>query len=214
MLRPVGLDDYDRLPRRHARRHRCRPGPRAPGCLDLPASFASLPFDEQMLLVLDEERTARHFGRWRPSHRPSTVPLRRVRRSTDTRPGPRRLFARGGCSTRSPGFYNASTSTTSGLYDDGPGSGTAGCGRSGDQGCWADPHTSTIRSYTGGGGNWCGRRRRGPDRRHADLRQGRPVDGARPSPRRPGRPKVRATWSRLARSKGDPHCGPWRAPVG
>jgi len=160
------------------------PGPRAPGALDLPASFASLPFDEQMLLVLDEERTARHLRRWRPSHRPSTVRCAGCGGRRLARPQAPRSTR--WSSTRSPASTTPSTSTTSGSTTTGPAAGrrdaagpaTRAAGRT------ATSHSPRTRGRCTGA-----RRRRGPDRRHADLRQGGP-SMALVLARRPGRPKV------------------------
>ena len=119
------------------------------GALDLPASFASLPFDEQMLLVLDEERTARHL---RPVAAVAPALDRAAAQGAavdDLAPAPGASFHAVELDALA-GFYNALDIDYQWLYDDGPGSGTAGCGRSGDQGCWADRHIA-LASYTGGG---------------------------------------------------------------
>jgi hypothetical protein len=110
------------------------------GPMRLPADFASLPFDRQMLLVVDSERTARHL-------RPVvgiTAGLDRLAAegaASDGLPPSPGGGARGTRSDADAGFFNALDVDDQWLYDDGPGSGVSGCGQAGGPGCWADRNT-------------------------------------------------------------------------
>lgn len=107
------------------------------GPVVVPATLAGLPVPEQLLLVVDEERVARHLA---PFVGLSVALDTSAERAADrgTLPTPP---ASGAADEEWIGQVdNGLDALDQWLYDDGPGSGVSGCGRNGGSGCWADRH--------------------------------------------------------------------------
>lgn len=107
------------------------------GPLRLPADYARLPFPQQMLLVVNGERVARHLA-------PVAGLATRLQQLAvqgaaidDLSPLPGAGFERVRRDAAA-GFANALDLDYQWIYDDGPGSGTSGCQAPRDPGCWAD----------------------------------------------------------------------------
>lgn len=107
------------------------------GPLLLPADFARLPFGQQMLLVIDDERVARDLA-------PVVGLAPRLDKLAgqgadidDLAPRPGAGYERVKRDAAA-GFANTLDLDYQWLYDDGPGSGTSGCSAPRDPGCWAD----------------------------------------------------------------------------
>jgi hypothetical protein len=119
------------------------------GPLRLPADYATLPFDQQMLLVVDQERVDRGI----PPVAGLTATLDRVAAQgaaiDDLSPNPGNGYSGTSLEAYSD-FYNPLDIDYQWVYDDGPGSGTSGCSDPGDQGCWAD-RDIVLGTYPAGG---------------------------------------------------------------
>lgn len=107
------------------------------GPLWLPADFARLPFGQQMLLVVNGERTARHLAPAKGLATRLDKVAGRGAAIDDLAPLPGAGFERIRRDAAA-GFANALDLDYQWLYDDGPGSGTSGCSAPRDRGCWAD----------------------------------------------------------------------------
>lgn len=109
------------------------------GPLHLPAGFATLPFDQQMLAVVDAERVDRHLAPVTGISADLDELADRGARVNDLPPAPSSAFGNVH-SDADAGFSNALDVDYQWVYDDGPGSDTNGCNDPGDPGCWADRH--------------------------------------------------------------------------
>ncbi len=117
------------------------------GPLRVPADFGSLGVPQQLLIVLDGERTARGLAPF-AGLSPTLDRLAATGASgTDPPPLPGDPYSRP-ASLWIGGVANGLDADFSWLYDDGPGSGAPGCGEGGGSGCWADRQT-----LLGGSGN-------------------------------------------------------------
>ncbi len=105
--------------------------------LAVPASIATLPVAEQVFVVVDAERVARHLapfvGMSAALDSSAAAAARAARLPAD--PGPRYLAAD---EEWIGGVVNGLDAVDEWLYDDGPGSGVQGCGGTATSGCWAD----------------------------------------------------------------------------
>lgn len=105
--------------------------------LRLPPNYAQLPFDQQMLLVVDGERVARHL-------QPIVGLVAGLDQLAGQGAAADTLAPRPGGNyghlklDAAAGFANALDLDYEWLYDDGPGSGTSGCTHRRHAGCWAD----------------------------------------------------------------------------
>ena len=119
------------------------------GPMRLPAGYASMPFAVQMLAVVDAERVDRGL----PPVVGLTAGLDAVAAKgaavDDLPPAPGPGVA-GSRTEASAGFVNALDVDYGWVYDDGPGSGTPGCDRAGDTGCWGDRQV-VLGAYPTGG---------------------------------------------------------------
>ena len=109
------------------------------GPMHLPADFESMPFDRQMLAVVDAERTDRHLPPVAGLSAPLDVLAQRGAAVDDLPPNPPDDVT-GVRTDAEAGFSNALDVDYGWVYDDGPGSGTPGCDQAGDAGCWEDRH--------------------------------------------------------------------------
>jgi hypothetical protein len=112
--------------------------------LRLPSDYATLPFAQQMLTVVDAERADRHL----PPAAGLTTAMDSLARQgaavNDLPPPPGRTVV-GSHSDALSAFANALDVDYQWLYNDGPGSGTPGCSGSTTSGCWADRHLMLAR---------------------------------------------------------------------
>ena len=122
----VALDAIDRA--------RAREGVRP---MRLPAGFDSMPFDEQMLGVIDAERTDRRLPAV-TGLTPSLDALAMRGAEVDDLPPAPDHDVTGWRSDAYSDFVNALDVDYNWMYDDGPDSGTPGCDHAGDTGCWLD----------------------------------------------------------------------------
>lgn len=118
------------------------------GPMSLPSDFTTLPFAGQMLAVLDEERVARGLAPFEGTDATLDALAEVGAKVDDLPPSPGAGF-RGVRRDFDDGFINALDLDFQWMYDDGPGSGTDGCGVATDPGCWADRHVVLAR-YRGG----------------------------------------------------------------
>ncbi|MCL2395346.1 MAG: hypothetical protein FWC87_11750 [Acidimicrobiaceae bacterium] len=118
------------------------------GPLRLPADFARLPFGQQMLLVVNGERIARHLAPVAGLATRLETLAGRGAAIDDLAPWPGAGFERVKRDAAA-GFANTLDLDYQWLYDDGPGSGTTGCSAPGDQGCWADRNV-VLAAYPSG----------------------------------------------------------------
>jgi hypothetical protein len=107
------------------------------GPLRLPVDYASLPFAQQMLTVVDAERTDRHLTPVVGLTAGLDGLARRGAAVDDLPPRPDRRVV-GSQGDAFAAFANALDVDYQWLYDDGPDSGTPGCSGSTTSGCWAD----------------------------------------------------------------------------
>lgn len=105
--------------------------------LAVPATVADLPVPEQLFVVLDEERVARHLPPFVGLSAALDASAQRSADRGELPPPPA-----GGAADEEwvGGADNGLDAADQWLYDDGPGSGTQGCGGAGGRGCWADRH--------------------------------------------------------------------------
>jgi hypothetical protein len=109
------------------------------GPMRLPAAFAAMPFDRQMLIVVNAERVNRGLAPV-AGISPALDHLAAAGARVDDlppRPGAGYTAVRRDALSAE---LNAIDVDYQWLYDDGPGSGAGGCDQAGDPGCWADRH--------------------------------------------------------------------------
>lgn len=108
------------------------------GPLTLPTSFGSLPVTEQLFVVVDEERVARHLA---PFAGLSTALDAEATAAADRGALPRQPAGVRAADTEwIGGVVNGVDADDEWVYDDGPGSGIPGCGAGTTSGCWVDRH--------------------------------------------------------------------------
>jgi hypothetical protein len=119
------------------------------GPMELPAGFAAMSFDRQMLTVVNAERVGRDLTPV-AGISPALDRLADAGARVDDLPSPP---GAGYVAVRRDAFsaeLNAVDVDYQWVYDDGPGSGTSGCDEAGDPGCWADRHVVLATFPTGG----------------------------------------------------------------
>ena len=119
------------------------------GPMRLPSSFDSMPFDRQMLVVVDAERTDRQLPPV-AGLSPALDALAQRGADIDDLPPPAGPQIAGSRSDAFSDFVNALDVDYAWMYDDGPKSGTPGCDHPGDAGCWFDRRV-VLASYPSGG---------------------------------------------------------------
>lgn len=118
------------------------------GPMRLPANYAQLPFGQQMLLVVDSERIARHLAPVTGLAAGLDELAGQGAAIDDLAPRPGAGYERVKLDAAA-GFANALDLDYQWLYDDGPGSSTSGCSAPRDRGCWADRNV-VLAAYPNG----------------------------------------------------------------
>ncbi|MDA8279546.1 MAG: hypothetical protein M0Z63_03855 [Actinomycetota bacterium] len=105
--------------------------------LALPATIAAMPVAEQVFVVVDAERVARHLAPFAGMSVALDAEASRAAASAQLPADPGGQY-RTADEEWIGGAVNGLDVVDEWLYDDGPGSGVQACGRSASSGCWAD----------------------------------------------------------------------------